>query len=74
MMKCDMMRYSIVIPVLNQLDYTSQCVDSLLQCGTSPKSLLIINNGSSDGTASWLTAHPQIPSITNEVNLGCGGA
>ncbi len=74
MMKCDMMRYSIVIPVLNQLDYTSQCVDSLLQCGTSPKSLLIINNGSSDGTASWLTAHPQIQSITNEVNLGCGGA
>lgn len=68
------MRYSIVIPVLNQLAYTTQCIDSLLNCGTPVEALLIINNGSTDNTAAWLHAHPDIPSISNDVNLGCGGA
>ena len=68
------MSYTVVIPVLNQLHYTKQCVDSLLANGVDPTSLLIINNGSTDGTAEWLAAHPEIRSIANPVNLGCGGA
>lgn len=68
------MKYCVVIPVLNQLHYTQQCVDSLLAHGTSAEQLLIIDNGSSDDTPQWLAANPQIPSIRNSVNLGCGGA
>ena len=68
------MKYSIVIPVLNQLHYTRQCVDSLLAVGAPLESLLVINNGSTDETAEYLSANPQIPSINNDVNLGCGGA
>ena len=68
------MRASIVIPVLNQLHYTRQCVDNLLQHGTDPASLLIVNNGSTDDTAAWLASVPEIPSVNNPVNLGCGGA
>ena len=68
------MKYSIVIPVLNQLHYTRQCVDSLLAVGAPVESLLVINNGSTDETAEYLSANPQIPAINNDVNLGCGGA
>ena len=68
------MNYSVVIPVLNQLHYTRQCVDSLLAVGVPVESLLVINNGSVDETATYLASNPQIPSINNQVNLGCGGA
>ncbi len=68
------MNYTIVIPVLNQLHYTQQCVHSLLAHGVDPTSLLIIDNGSTDDTADWLAAHPEVRSVRNPVNLGCGGA
>jgi N-acetylglucosaminyl-diphospho-decaprenol L-rhamnosyltransferase len=68
------MRYTVVIPVLNQLHYTQQCVASLKAHGIEPESLLVIDNGSSDDTPSWLASRPDIRSVRNPVNLGCGGA
>jgi N-acetylglucosaminyl-diphospho-decaprenol L-rhamnosyltransferase len=68
------MRASIVIPVMNQLHYTRQCVESLLQHGTDPASILVVDNGSVDETPAWLASMPQIRSVRNAVNLGCGGA
>jgi len=68
------MRYTVVIPVLNQLAYTRQCVESLLASGSPPGSLLVIDNGSTDETPQWLASRPEIPSWRNRVNLGCGGA
>ncbi|MBC8055442.1 MAG: glycosyltransferase family 2 protein [Rhizobiales bacterium] len=68
------MRASIVIPVLNQLQFTRQCVESLLRHGIDPASVLVIDNGSTDDTAEWLASMPQIRSVGNNVNLGCGGA
>lgn len=68
------MRYTVVVPVLNELRYTEQCVKSLLDHGTPAEAILVIDNGSSDGTPGWLAAHPEIRSVRNAVNLGCGGA
>lgn len=68
------MDYRVVIPVLNQLHYTKQCVASLLAAGTPEQALLIVDNGSSDDTPAWLREHPELPSVRNRVNLGCGGA
>ena len=65
---------TVVIPVLDQLDYTRRCVASLIEGGSEPASILVIDNGSSDGTARWLDAQPSIGRIRNRVNLGCGGA
>jgi len=65
---------TIVIPVLNQLDYTRQCIESLLSGGVAAESILVIDNGSSDDTPAWLAAQHDIRSIRNRVNLGCGGA
>lgn len=66
--------FTVVIPVLNQLDYTRGCVASLIEGGTEPASILVIDNGSSDETPNWLDAQPALGHIRNRVNLGCGGA
>jgi GT2 family glycosyltransferase len=66
--------FTIVIPVLNQLAYTRQCVDSLIAGGCPPDSILVIDNGSSDETPQWLATRPEIRSLRNRINLGCGGA
>ena len=68
------MRYTVVIPVLNELRYTEQCIASLLAHGTPAEAILVIDNGSADSTPAWLAAHPEIRSVRNAVNLGCGGA
>lgn len=66
-------RYTVVIPVLNQLKYTKMCVESLLSSGTARDNILIIDNASVDETAAWLQAGAY-RAVSNRVNLGCGGA
>ncbi|NTU58009.1 MAG: glycosyltransferase family 2 protein [Chlorobiaceae bacterium] len=67
-------RYSVVIPVYNQLHYTSQCVESLLAQHVRPENILIIDNASSDDTPLWLQKHPELKQLRNTTNLGCGCA
>jgi GT2 family glycosyltransferase len=68
------MRYTVVIPVLNQLHYTQQCVQSLRAAGTPGEAILVVDNASTDDTAAWLAATSDARSVRNAVNLGCGGA
>lgn len=68
-----MQNYLVVIPVFNQIKYTKICLESLVASGTSHNNILVINNASSDETASWLEAE-RYPFINNQANLGCGGA
>ncbi|NTV02693.1 MAG: glycosyltransferase family 2 protein [Chlorobiaceae bacterium] len=67
-------RFSIVIPVFNQLQYTSQCVASLQAQQISAEQILVIDNASSDGTPEWLALHPRLRQLRNATNLGCGCA
>lgn len=74
---------SVIIPVFNNLNLTRACVDSLLRDLDRPSyELIIIDNGSTDGTKDYLnelmkrTDHTQdnlIP-IFNETNLGVAPA
>lgn len=68
------MRYTVVIPVLNQLHYTQQCVASLREAGVPTEAILVIDNASTDDTAAWLAQTQDARSVHNAVNLGCGGA
>jgi len=68
------MDYTVVIPVLNALRYTRQCVEHLLAWGVPGASILVIDNASTDDTPQWLEATPSVRSVRNPVNLGCGGA
>ncbi len=68
------MRYTVIIPVLNQLHYTQQCVASLRASGVPAEALVVIDNASSDDTAAWLAQTSDARAVHNPVNLGCGGA
>jgi N-acetylglucosaminyl-diphospho-decaprenol L-rhamnosyltransferase len=65
---------AIVIPVFNQLHYTRQCLDGLNRAGVTDGQIIIINNASTDGTAEFLAARPQVRTINNADNRGCGFA
>ena len=65
---------SIVIPVFNQLAYTQGCVESLNRAGIADGQIIIVNNASTDGTKEFLATRPEIRTIHNSKNLGCGPA
>jgi len=65
------MKTSIIIPVRNQLALTRLCVDSIRKY-TRPGSyeLIIVDNGSTDGTAEWLERQPDVRAIRLADNAG----
>ena len=65
---------SIVIPLYNQLHYTRLCLESLLPTVDAGVQIILIDNGSSDGTAEYLAARTDVSVISNPVNLGCAAA
>ncbi|MBE0652209.1 MAG: glycosyltransferase family 2 protein, partial [Bacteroidales bacterium] len=59
-----MIKLSIIIPVFNGLDYTGKCLENLnrqLSAGTKvfhvSTHIILIDDGSGDGTASWVAAN-----------------
>ncbi len=64
---------SIVIPVFNQVDYTRRCLASLEEHTDLPYELIIIDNGSTDGTAAFLRG-VRASVLTNPTNRGCAAA
>src|ERR1017187_8236932 len=68
---------SIIILVLNQLEHTRACLESLAQHTPLPHEIILVDNGSTDGTPqlfkSWQTTHPPCTVIRNESNHGFAG-
>jgi GT2 family glycosyltransferase/tetratricopeptide (TPR) repeat protein len=62
---------SIVIATFNKLDYTKQCIESIRQY-TQPGSyeIIVVDNGSTDGSAEWLREQPDVRVVLNGENLG----
>ncbi len=69
-------RASIVILCCNQLDCTRACLESVLRWTRPPFELLLVDNGSTDGTAGYLEGikgHPRpdrVEVIRNATNRG----
>jgi GT2 family glycosyltransferase len=63
---------SIVIPALNRLDLTKQCLEALFTVtGGVPYEVIVVDNGSDDGTAEYLSSlGEKIRVISNPENLG----
>ncbi len=65
---------SVIIPVWNQLHYTQLCVQSVRERTPESVELIVVDNGSTDGTGEWLAAQADVHTITNPENLGFGPA
>lgn len=69
---------SVVIPLWNQLQLTQQCVQSLLENTGASLELVLVDDGSSDGTREWLSSEEladpagraRIVTHFNEANRG----
>ncbi|MBI5426224.1 MAG: glycosyltransferase [Opitutae bacterium] len=68
------MSVAIVIPVLNQLAYTQGCVRCLQPDLAAGVKVIVVDNGSTDGTREWLATQPALTVIRNEQNRGCAPA
>src|SRR5437870_10005127 len=61
---------TIVIPVWNQWELTRACLESLRPTLGVRDQVVIVDNGSEDGTAAGLRQYSWATVITNEVNRG----
>ena len=72
-MTCDI---SIIIPVLDKLEFTRQCLDRIWRnTGHSiTYEIVVVDNGSADGTAAWFADPSRFPGRVlyhrNATNLG----
>ncbi len=67
-------RVAVVIPVLNQLAYTQGCVQGLRADLAAGVQVVVVDNGSTDGTDVWLAAQPGLTVVRNAENRGCAPA
>jgi GT2 family glycosyltransferase len=67
---------SVVLLAYNQLAYNEACVASVLEHSDRPFELILVDNGSTDGTAEFFAAvaesHPRVRCVLNARNLGFG--
>ena len=61
---------SIVILTHNQVEFTRQCLDSIRLYTDEPVELIVVDNGSTDGTVDYLRSIPGVRLIVNETNRG----
>jgi GT2 family glycosyltransferase len=57
---------SIVIPTINQQKYLADCIESIGRFTPEPHEIIVIDNGSTDGTADYLRSLPR-----NKVRFKC---
>jgi GT2 family glycosyltransferase len=71
-------RVSIVIPVFNRLDLTRQCLEAIREATAEPGyEVIVVDNGSTDGTAGFLRAEQsarRLRCLVNGENAGFGRA
>lgn len=65
------MKASIIVLSWNGIDYIADCLDGVLSQGDSDFEVIVVDNGSSDGSADFVAQHyPQVRLIRHERNLG----
>ncbi len=61
---------SIVILGFNQVEYTKRCLESILKYTRQKIELILVDNGSHDGTSAYFHSIPNAKVIINATNLG----
>lgn len=64
----------IIIPVFNRKELTRKCIESLLNQTIKEKFIIIVDDGSTDGTKEMLNNYPDIVRLEGNGNLWWAGA
>lgn len=68
------MKTTVVIPNYNGIKYLADCLDSLQSQSGKDFKILVVDNGSTDGSFELLAKYPEVKSIRFEENKGFCGA
>lgn len=68
------MNVTITFACYNQSSYTEKCVKSLVDAGINLDQVVVVDNCSNDDTLEVLQRYPQVHTIKNKQNMGCGVA
>ena len=68
------MELSIIVPVYNAEKYLSQCLESLVALEIRDYEIILINDGSTDGSLEYLNTYPGVRTIAMDKNYGFCGA
>jgi GT2 family glycosyltransferase len=68
------LKYAITFACYNQVEYTRQCIESMIRHGLDLTRLVVVDNGSTDNTHHYLEELKLGGRIFNRGNLGCGVA
>jgi len=68
------LQYTITFACYNQLNYTKQFIASLDREEVDFSRIVVVDNGSTDGTREWLMQQGFGAVVLNDRNLGCGAA
>ncbi|MGO7162447.1 glycosyltransferase family 2 protein [Rhizobium johnstonii] len=69
------MRVNVIIPVFNRLEHTRKVLEALRrQTIFDALTIVIVNDGSTDGTAGYLQSQSDVIEIRGDGNLWWGGA
>lgn len=70
-MEKENIKVAAVVVTYNRLEFLKDCVDALKHQTYKNMDIVIVNNGSTDGTSEWLSTNTNIVVINQE---NCGGA
>jgi len=71
------MKLTVIIPVFNEAETVAQIIGAVRACGIASLQLIVVNDGSSDGTRAILEAMPAAADLTilhHDLNRGKGAA
>ena len=67
------MKVTIIIPNYNGLAFMEPCMEALKKQTYQDFDVLVVDNGSADGSVEWLKEH-KIPTVFLKTNTGFSGA
>jgi glycosyltransferase involved in cell wall biosynthesis len=71
-----MAKLSFVLPTKDRLEWVGECIQSLLEQTEPDIEIIVVNDGSTDGTKefldTWAVQDPRVKVIHNETSLGGG--
>ena len=72
-MECAGGQVTVVIPNYNGMKYLPRCLDSLARQTLKGMKVLVVENGSTDGSREFLQGRPEVSVLYQEENLGFAG-